>query len=46
LLGEGIPIVEGLDLTDVMAGNYDLIVLPIKVAGHEGAPARAVMRRR
>lgn len=46
LLGEGIPIVEGLDLTDVMEGDYDLIVLPIKVAGHEGAPARAVMRRR
>jgi arylformamidase len=46
LLGEGIPIVEGLDLTDVTAGDYDLIVLPIKVAGHEGAPARAVMRRR
>jgi kynurenine formamidase len=30
----------------VRAGAYDLIVLPIKVAGHEGAPARAVLRRR
>jgi arylformamidase len=46
LLGAGIPIVEGLDLTNVSAGDYDLIVLPIKIAGHEGAPARAVMRRR
>jgi arylformamidase len=46
LLGEGIPIVEGLDLTEVIAGDYDLIVLPIKITGHEGAPARAVMRRR
>jgi arylformamidase len=46
LLGEGIPIVEGLDLTEVIAGDYDLIVLPIKIRGHEGAPARAVMRRR
>ena len=46
LLGKGIPIVEGLDLTNVPAGNYDLIVLPMKVRGHEGAPARAIMRRR
>jgi len=46
LLGKGIPIVEGLALADVRAGEYDLIVLPIKVGGHEGAPARAVVRRR
>jgi arylformamidase len=46
LLGNGIPIVEGLALEGVRAGEYDLIVLPMKVAGHEGAPARAVMRRR
>lgn len=44
LLGKGIPIVEGLDLTNVPAGEYDLIVLPLKVAGHDGAPARAIMR--
>src|SRR5881409_3277561 len=44
LLGRGIPIVEGLDLRSVQAGNYDLIVLPIKVRGHEGAPARAIAR--
>lgn len=46
LLGRGIPIVEGLLLEQVAAGDYELIVLPIKVAGHEGAPARAVLRRR
>ena len=46
LLGKGIPIVEGLSLADVPAGNYDLVVLPMKVAGHEGAPARAALRRR
>lgn len=45
LLGKGIPIVEGLYLKDVAAGDYDAIVLPIKVRGHEGAPARAIMRR-
>lgn len=46
LLGKGIPIVEGLALETIRAGDYDAIVLPIKVAGHEGAPARAVMRTR
>src|SRR5882672_2495400 len=46
LLGKGIPIVEGLSLESVRAGDYDLIVLPMKVAGHEGAPARAVLRKR
>ena len=46
LLGKGIPIVEGLALEAVSAGDYELIVLPIKVAGHEGAPARAVLRHR
>jgi len=45
LLGRGIPIVEGLDLRAVQAGDYDLIVLPLKVRGHEGAPARAIVRR-
>src|SRR5882672_5840355 len=46
LLGRGIPIVEGLDLRPVQAGDYDLIVLPLKVRGHEGAPARAILRKR
>jgi arylformamidase len=46
LLGKGIPIVEGLALERVTAGDYDVIVLPIKVAGHDGAPARAVLRKR
>ena len=46
LLGKGIPIVEGLSLGAVSAGDYDLIVLPLKVGGHEAAPARAVLRRR
>lgn len=46
LLGKGIPIVEGMALAGVRAGEYDLIVLPMKVAGHEGAPARAILRKR
>jgi|1185.fasta_scaffold20669_2 arylformamidase len=46
LLGKGIPIVEGFQLDSIPAGDYDLIVLPIKVGGHEGAPARAILRKR
>ncbi len=46
LLGRGIPIVEGLDLRPVQAGDYDVIVLPLKVRGHEAAPARAILRKR
>jgi arylformamidase len=45
LLGKGIPIVEGMALDSVAPGDYDLIVLPMKVGGHEGAPARAVIRK-
>lgn len=45
LLGKGIPIIEGLDLRNAPAGAYDLIILPIKVAGHEASPARAILRR-
>ena len=45
LLGRGIRIVEGLMLLNVYAGVYDAIILPIKVGAHEGAPARAVLRR-
>src|SRR5689334_10385823 len=46
LLGKNIPIVEGLSLKDVQAGEYDLVLLPIRTIGHEAAPARAVIRRR
>jgi arylformamidase len=46
LLGKGIPVVEGLSLKDVAAGDYDLIVLPLRVVDHEAAPARAILRRR
>src|SRR5437868_8353958 len=46
LLGKGIPIVEGLALENVPAGDYDVIILPIKVGGHEAAPARAILRSR
>jgi kynurenine formamidase len=44
LLGRGIPIVEGLDLRPVHSGDYEIVVLPLKVRAHEGAPARAIVR--
>ena len=43
LLEAGIVIVEGLDLRKVAPGEYQLFCLPIKLAGCEGAPARAVL---
>jgi arylformamidase len=46
LLGRGTPIVEGLDLSEAPGGDYDLIILPMKVRGHEAAPARAILRAR
>jgi arylformamidase len=44
LLGAGIWIIEGLDLARVEPGHYELICLPLKIAGSDGAPARAVLR--
>lgn len=44
LLGRGVVIVEGLDLSEPPAGVYDLAVLPLLLAGLDGAPARAVLR--
>jgi arylformamidase len=43
LLEAGVVIVEGLDLRAVEPGSYQLICLPIKLAGGDGAPARAVL---
>jgi len=45
LLKAGIWIIEGLNLKDVEPGDYELICLPLKIVGSDGAPARAVLRR-
>lgn len=45
LLGAGVIIVEGLNLTAVSPGLYHLICLPLSIPGSEGAPARAVVYR-
>jgi arylformamidase len=43
LLGAGVVVVEGLDLSRVPAGRYTLCCLPIKLVGSDGAPARAIL---
>lgn len=46
LLGNGVTILEGLDLRAVAPGSYELICLPLKIGGGsgDGAPARVVLR--
>ena len=43
LLRAGLGIIEGLDLSAAAPGEYDLICLPLRLGGAEGAPARAVL---
>jgi arylformamidase len=43
LLKAGVVIVEGLNLSKIMRGFYDLYCLPLKIAGSDGAPARAIL---
>lgn len=44
LLEGGVWIIEGLDLSSVKPGKYDLICLPLKIEQGDGAPARAILR--
>jgi arylformamidase len=45
LLGSGVWIIEGLDLSGVEAGRFELVCLPLKLVGAEGSPARAALRQ-
>ncbi|MCU7493873.1 MAG: cyclase family protein [Ignavibacteria bacterium] len=45
LLGSGIWIIEGLYLKGIPEGIYDMICLPLRLIGSDGAPARAVLRK-
>jgi arylformamidase len=45
LLGADVVILEGLVLTDVEPGEYFLACLPLKLAGSDGSPARAILVR-
>ena len=43
LLKAGVVIIEGLNLSQVSRGFYDLYCLPLKIADSDGAPARAIL---
>lgn len=43
LLGAGIVVLEGLDLSEVRQGRYTLYCLPLKIEGVDGAPVRAIL---
>jgi arylformamidase len=43
LLGKKVVILEGLDLSKVTQGIYQLICLPLNIVGSEAAPARVVL---
>jgi arylformamidase len=44
LLGAHVLILEGLDLRAVPPGDYELIVLPLRLQDGDGAPARVILR--
>ena len=44
LLGSGMVLIETLDLSEPAPGDYELICLPLRIAGCDGAPARVVLR--
>lgn len=43
LLGAGVVVVEGLDLSQVSQGRYTVYCLPLKLMGSDGAPARVIL---
>jgi arylformamidase len=45
LAGAGVAIIESLDLSNVASGIYHLAALPLKIAGGDGAPIRAILWR-
>lgn len=44
LLGAGVVIIEGLNLSGVSPGHYELLCLPLKILGGDGALARVLLR--
>jgi arylformamidase len=45
LLGNGVIIIEGLNLSDADPGQYEMYCLPLKLTNGDGAPARVVLKR-
>jgi len=46
LLGSGMVLLEGLDLSKAKPGTYFLFAAPMKIAGADGSPVRAVLLER
>ena len=44
LLGAEIWLIEGMNLTEITDGNYNLICLPLKLMNTEGSPVRAILQ--
>lgn len=45
LLGAGIVIIEGMDLTEAEAGGYEMISLPMLIKGGNGSPIRVLLSK-
>lgn len=45
LLGAEVAVLEGLNLSAADEGEYELIALPLKLGGSDGAPVRAVLKK-
>ena len=45
LLAHNAAILEGVRLAHVIPGDYELICLPLKFAGLDGSPVRAILRQ-
>lgn len=45
LLGGGVVIIEGLNLSDAEPGTYEMYCLPLRIKDADGAPARVVLKR-
>lgn len=43
-LDHGVILLEGIDLSQIQPGRYELICFPLRLRGSDGAPCRAVLR--
>jgi arylformamidase len=46
LLGNGCIIIELLNLSHVVAGDYEMVALPLRLAGLDGSPSRVILMKK
>jgi arylformamidase len=46
LLGNGCIIIELLNLSQVPAGDYEMVALPLRLAGLDGSPSRVILMKK